>query len=467
MKVLFVRPNGKIPIVPPSMGLMYLASVLREAGDHQPHLIDARLLDLTTDEIIARAEDFDPDVIGITSMTIEYEAAHRTAQAFKKRWPDRPVLLGGPYPSSDPDTPIQDPNIDFVFIGEADYNFVRWVEAFTGDGDFSQVPGIRYRRNGEIISTPRGGFIADLDELPEPAWDLIDLEKHFEKKWLVSRTMNPHQKNTRVVPLMTSRGCPFKCSYCHNLFGKRVRKRSVDRVIAEMKMLKEKYGIEEIEFIDDIFNVDIPRAKEIFRRIIEADLQMNFSFPNGLRSDMFDRELLELMKQGGVYRLVFAIESGSPRIQKIMHKNLNLAKAQQNITLADKMGFFCGGFFMMGFPTETEDEIWKTINFARKSKLQTATFLIVQPFPGTEFWNQALEAGMKLEKGYMNFYEVTINLSKVPAERLDKLRRKAVGLFYANPVRLIKFIIRTPNFFKRSFEYAAVLFLTLIGKWRQ
>jgi radical SAM superfamily enzyme YgiQ (UPF0313 family) len=445
---------------------MYLASVLREAGNHQPKIIDARLWDISPDEIVARAEEFDPDVIAITSMTIEFEATRETAAAIKQRWAERPVLLGGPYASSDPDMAIEDPNVDFLFIGEAEKNFVTWVKSQESGGDVSEIPSIRYRINGEVKTNPSGGYIDNLDELPLPAWDLIDMEKHFEKKWMVSRTMNPHQKNTRVVPLITSRGCPFRCFYCHNLFGNKVRKRSIESVIDEMVMLKTKYDIQEIEYIDDIFNIDVPRAKEIFRQIIDKKLNLNFSFPNGLRSDMFDEELMDLMKEGGVYRMVFAIESGTPRIQKLMHKNLNLQKAQANITMADKKGFFCGGFFMMGFPSETEDEVWNTINFARDSKLQTATFLILQPFPGTEFWDQAVEAGMDLKKGYMTFYQVTINLSKVASEQLDKLRRKAIALFYFNPVRLYKFMTRAPNFFKKSFEYAAVLLLALVGKWR-
>ncbi|MBU1651387.1 B12-binding domain-containing radical SAM protein, partial [bacterium] len=293
------------------------------------------------------------------------------------------------------------------------------------------------------------------------------LEKHFEKRFMVMRTMNPHQKNDRVLPLVSSRGCPFKCSYCHNLFGKKVRKHSTARVVGEMEFLRNTYGIEEIEFVDDIFNVDIPRAKEIFREVIDRKLNMNFSFPNGLRSDNFDEELLDIMKEAGVYRLVFAIESGSDRIQKLIHKNLNLEKAMQNIAMADKKGFFSGGFFMMGFPTETEEELEKTIQYAKKSKLHTATFLLLTPFPGTEFWDQALAAGMKLRKGYMNYYEISVNLSKVPSIKLEKMRRRAIVKFYGNPLRVIRFAMRTPNFFRRSIEYAFILLMSVTGKWKQ
>jgi radical SAM superfamily enzyme YgiQ (UPF0313 family) len=310
-------------------------------------------------------------------------------------------------------------------------------------------------------------FIDDLDDIPFPAWDLIDLDRYFEKRFLHTRTMNPHQKRDRAVPMVSSRGCPYRCTYCHNIFGKKVRKRSIQNVIDELLLLKNQYNIEEIEFIDDIFNVDIRRAKDLFRAIIDNKLNMYFSYPNGLRSDSFDEELLDLMKEGGAYRLVFAVESGSPRIQKLMKKNLDLAKAQANIEMANKKGLFLGGFFILGFPGETEEEVWETIDFALKSKLHTANFFILTPFPGTDVWQDAIAAGMPVEGSFKHYYQVSVNLSNIPTKRLESLRRKAISKFFLNPVRAFRFATRVPNFWKKSFEYAAILFLTLIGVWKK
>lgn len=467
MKVLFTRPSTDIPFVPPPMGPLYLASCLRKMGEHEAMIIDGRLLKISSQEIIAQAEEFDPDVIGISSLTMEGPEAHKIAELSKRRWPDRLVLLGGPYTTSSPDKAMSDSNIDFCFYGEAEDSFPDWVKAQLNGESIANVNGLAYRENGQVKITPRAGFIYDLDEIPFPAWDLIDLEKYWEKHFLVQRTMNPHQKMDHAVPMVTSRGCPYNCTYCHNIFGKKVRKRSVENVIREMELLKNQYGVEEIEFIDDIFNLDIPRAKAIFRETINRKLGLFYSFPNGLRSDSFDEELMDLMKEAGVYRIVFAVESGSKRMQKLMKKNLNLEKANANITLADKKGFFLGGFFIMGFPDETEEEVWETINFALKSKLHTANFFILTPFPGTDVWQQALDAGMSVNGNYEHYYQVSVNLSRVPTERLEELRRKAVAKFFLNPKRIFRFITRAPNFSKKSVEYAVTLILTLIGKWKK
>jgi radical SAM superfamily enzyme YgiQ (UPF0313 family) len=467
MRVLFIRPGTDIPLVPPPMGLLYLAACLRQTGDHQAKIIDGRLLELSPDEILDRARDYDPDVIGITSLTMEGPVAHQIAAACKRQWPDRPVLMGGPYPTSSVEKAISDANIDFCFDGEAERSFIEWVNNRLNGGDVSQVSCLTYRSNGSMRTNPRQDYVDDLDEIPFPAWDLLDLDLYFKKKFLRTRTMNPHQMRPRAVPMVSSRGCPYRCSYCHNLFGKKLRHRSVENVLAELVMLKEKYNVQEIEFIDDIFNLDIPRAKKVFRGIIDKKLGMNFSFPNGLRSDSFDDELLQVMRKGGAYRLVFAVESGSKRIQKEIHKNLNLEKAKENIRKADKLGYFLGGFFIMGFPDETEDEIWQTINFACESKLHTANFFILTPFPNTEVWERAVKAGMPVDGDFQHYYKVSVNLSKVPSERLEKLRLKATAQFYLNPARIFRFITRVPHFARRSIEMFMILVLTLAGKWKK
>ncbi|MCX6639826.1 MAG: radical SAM protein [bacterium] len=466
MRMLFVRPNAEIHMVPPPMGLLYLSSCLRQSGEHESKIIDGRLLKLNPDEIIEMAREYDPDIVGITGLTMEGPAAHQIASLAKQQWPERPVVLGGPYATSEPQKSISDPNVDFCFYGESERSFQEWINAQVSGTDVSTIPGLGYRVNGLVKSSVNCSYIDNLDEIPFPAWDQIELERYFNPRFLHVPSMNPHPWGKRIVPIVTTRGCPYRCTYCHNIFGKRVRKRSVGNVIEEMKLLKRCYDIEEIEFIDDIFNVDIERAKSIFREVIDLKLNLKFSFPNGLRSDSFDEELLDLMKSAGAYRLMFAVESGSQRIQKVIRKNLNLEKAQANITLANKKGFFVGGFFIIGFPDETEEEMRQSIDFALKSKLHTANFVIVTPFPGTELWKQAMAAGVPVEKAITHFYQVSINLSKVPSKRLDTLRRLALARFYLNPVRILRFISRVPNFPRRSLELGVILMLTLIGKWK-
>jgi len=444
MKILLIRPNSQVPSAAPPMGLMCLAAYLRHYGKHQIEIFDGRNLEASWGDIAQTIKSSQAEAIGITSFSMEQKEAHTIAKIAKEINPRRPVVLGGPYATSQPDDAIRDRNIDYVVIGEGERSGLKLFNTLANGGDISQINEIVYRRNGNVIHTGEIDYIIDLDELPFPAWDLIDFESYFQRKGGKRKTFNQHQMKQRVWQVITTRGCPYRCLYCHNLFGKMIRKRSVENVMGELRQLKDERGIEEIEIIDDIFNLDLDRAKEILRRIIAEKLDLKFCFPNGLRSDRFDEELLDLMKEAGVYRLVFAIETGSPRVQKLIQKNVKLEVAQRNIELAAKRGFSIGGFFMMGFPTETEEEVMQTIKFALKSKMVTATFFVVTPFPGTELHKLALDLGFDLPKEYEHYQKVSLNVSKVPTARLEKLRQYALRKFYLDPRRILRYIKTTP-----------------------
>ncbi len=462
MKILLVRPHSDVPSAAPPLGLLYLSAYLREKSQITPSICDARFKEYGFDQIEDRIREEKPDLLGITSFSLESKEAHEIARRGKKAFPNMLVIVGGPYATSDYGQALEDPNINIAVIGEAEKSFHQLVAALKNGEDWTQIRELAYRRNGSVIKTDMREFIENLDELPYPAWDLINLEEYFNRRGTRKRTsFNQHQMKQRVLSIFTTRGCPYRCSYCHNLFGKKLRKRSVENVIGELKLMKNQYGAEEVEIIDDIFNLDLDRAKEIFRRIVAEKLDLKFSFPNGLRTDRLDDEILDLFKQGGAYRLVFAIESGTPRIQKLIRKNLNLEKAQTNIALAAKRGFSMGGFFMMGFLDETEEEIWNTINFALNSKLQTAAFFIVTPFPNTDIWRQAQALGLNLDADYENYQKVSANISKVPTERLTKLRKIAFRRFYLNPWRIWSFMRTTPwrdRFFEKVWILIAASF---------
>ena len=466
MKILLLRPNSEVPSAAPPMGLLSLAGYLRKYGDFELEIFDGRNLESKPAEIAEAIRRSQPDVLGLTAFSMENKEAHQTAAVSKRIFPETPVILGGPYPTSQPEKALSDPNIDIAVIGEGERSALKLFNALKNGGEFDSVREIAFRRNGAIVHTDPVEHIIDLDEIPFPAWDLIDLESYFTRRKRKRKTMNQHQMKQRVVQLFTSRGCPYRCAYCHNLFGKKLRYRSVENIIAELKMLKAVYGVEEVEIIDDIFNLDLERAKTIFRRIIEEKLELKFSFPNGLRSDRMDEEFLDLLKESGAYRLVFAIESGSERIQKLIRKNVKLDRARDNIELAAKRGFSLGGFFMIGFPTETEAEILRTINFALESKLCTATFFVVIPFPGTDMHEMAKGLGYDLSGDYEHYQKVAVNVSNVPTKRLERLRKSALRRFYLNPRRIWRYIRTTP-WRDRFFEKIYILIMATLFKYEK
>lgn len=452
MNILLLRPNSGIPVAPPPIGLMYLVGYLRQRrpGKDIVTILDARS-ELSSDEkVVETIRKSQPDLTGITAFSMEAEAAHRYTALVKKHAPDCVTVIGGPYGTSDSATALQDQNVDYTALGEGELTFHRLVENLE-NGKFPRnlesIPafsGMGYKRNGTIVPGALPDLIEDINAIPYPAWDEIDLEKYFIPG-PIRRLTNPIQSRLRGVSVFSTRGCPYRCTYCHDVFGKRLRKRSVDNVLGEIRWLVEDFGVNEIEFIDDVFNLDRPRAKAVCDGIIEAGWDLRISFPNGLRADQMDEELVDKMKKAGTYRINYAVESASPRIQKMIRKRLNLDRARQIINYTAEKGISVGGFFMLGFRDETEEEVWQTIHFALRSKLHTASFFILTPFPGTAMYAEAVEAGYDMKALYSNYGQVSANLSRLSSKKLEQMRAIAFRRFYFNPRRIWSIIRTTPN----------------------
>lgn len=438
------------PMTPP-LGLMYLAGYLRAKGDHEIKIMDMRVENEAIEEAIKASRKFAPDAVGISLLTPEAAAAHELAAALRSKGFDGPIIFGGPHASSFPEEILEDKNVSACVIGEGEETF---AEIMRGK-PLSEVNGIAFMQNGECVRTPARSPINDLDAIPFPAWDLLNIELYADK--LRFSNMTP----TRYMPIFTSRACPYGCVYCHAIFGKKYRTRSPENVLNEMKMLVEEYGIREIEIIDDVFNFDMARAKEIAWKAASSGMNLRITFPNGIRADKLDDELLDALKAAGTYLITFAIETASIRMQKLIRKNLDLVEAGRNITKAAKKGMFTHGFFMLGFPSETREEMLETINYAIRSDLHTAGFFIVTPFKGTELARMIEEkAGVSLKTDFDNFsYNITSNscCENVSPEELFDLQRKAHRDFHLRRGRPFRIIRDHPN--KRVLPLYGVHFL--------
>lgn len=465
MRIFFTRPGSEIVAAPAPLGMMSLAAYLRQhrSGDDY-RLFDARVRYTRNDQLVPIIAEYRPDILAITSFSLEAEVTHDLTARVKEVLPHCRIFLGGPYPTSDPLKAIQDPHIDIAFIGEGEWSLLEVLTSMENGDDLEAIKGIAFRHNGEVVNTGYPDMIPDLDDIPVPAWDLIDLDFCFSRRGKRSM-MNKLQRSDRAVSVFTTRGCPYQCTYCHNVFGKKLRKHSTDHVIEELKLLKGSYGVEEIEFLDDIFNLDMKRAGEIFDRMEEEGLRFHITFPNGLRSELLDEELIGKFKRGGVYWITIAVESGSPRIQKLIKKNVNLSKAQENIDLISRVGINCNGFFMMGFLDETEEEIRQTIDFAIRSRLVIASFFILTPFPNTEIYNQALTAGKDMTARYSDYHDVSVNLSRVPTRRLWQLKKMAYRKFYFSLKRL--YLILRANPFRVGLLEGIVYLIKMVFTGRE
>jgi radical SAM superfamily enzyme YgiQ (UPF0313 family) len=446
MRILLVRPNSIIIATPVPLGLGYIASYLlkRRPGD-QVKIIDARNLRLSNEQVTEAAKAFAPDLVGISAINFEADQVHKLTGLLKAALGPAPIVLGGPYASANRAAILeQDTNLDYVVVCEGEQSFFELVQKLEQKEQPGQVPGIILREDGAIKFTGERLPIDDLDEL-DFDWELLDPKSYFKRRGRNSENIVKYSHKTLTI--LTSRGCPYGCIFCHNIFGKKFRKRSAESVVNEIALLKDKYGVEELEIVDDSFNMDLKRAKQICRGLIERRLKIHIALPNGIRGDIVDEEFLDLLKAAGFYRIAFAVESASPRIQEIMKKKIDLQKVNWAISEVSKRGMIATGYFIMGFPTESEQDINMTIEFAKKSKLNVASFFYLNPFPGTEVARMAGEEKV-IDKLFRDYSTMTVNLSAVDDQTLHRLNKEAYRRFYLSPDRAWRTLKVVPRNFR-------------------
>ncbi len=431
------RKDGPDTITQP-LGLMYLAASVRSRWPGSDlRIVDMRLEPLRVDDIL---RTFRPDMVGISALTVEADAMHRTAADLRRAGFEGLIIAGGPHASGFTFDLMQDGNIDLAVVGEGENTIVEILERLEAGQSLSDIPGTAFRRDGLVHLANSRAFREDLDNIPWPAWDLIDIAAYS------SRNRFSNMARRRYMALFTSRGCPFRCIFCHKIQGKTVRGRSARDVLNEMEQLHVVYGIEEFEIIDDFFNYDLNRVQEIFRGIRERGMKVRVSFPNALRGDRLDGETLHIMREGGTYFTGFAVETASPRLQKMIRKNINLEKLRKAVEDAVKEGIFCQGFFMLGFPTETREEMLQTIEFAASLPLHLATFSLVVPYRGTEIYEMARSLGKRTDYDYGDLSITgSANISELSDADLRAIARLANRRFYLRPGQIWRLLRNHPN----------------------
>ncbi len=442
-RILLIRTDMVSEVNPCTthpLGIMYIASVLRDMG-HEPKLYDLRLEPGGVEGLLDTAAAFRPDMVGISSLTVESEQMMEVARGIRERFPGTPILLGGPHATSYPEKILESGDVDFVVIGEGERTVRELIPLLEKGKAPESVKGVGYRLDGKTVINERQPAIEDLDSLPFPAWDLLDLDVYSNRRGMSTLDPRPY------MTLFTSRACPYQCIYCHHVFGKGFRSRSPENVIQEMEQLIRTYGIRDFELVDDIFNLDKKRTQKICDLIQEKALNVRLAFPNGLRADILTRELIQSLKDAGTVSASFAVETASPRLQKLVRKNLHLEKAREMINRSVDVGIITNAFFMLGFPTETREEILSTIRFAVNLKLHTAKFFIVTPFLGTDMAKMFQEKYEGLDTDFIDYdyNKGKYNLSEVDREELFRLQRYANFKFYINPRRILRIFRSYPD----------------------
>jgi anaerobic magnesium-protoporphyrin IX monomethyl ester cyclase len=448
------------------IGLLYLGTALKGAyGDR----IDLRIESYEHKaggmaRLEALLSSWPPDMLGLRSLTMGRGPLHEIARLAKQRYGVRAVVAGGPHASDNPQDVLANEAFDGAAVGEGERTAVELVGRLLAGETLDGIPGLARRVNGGIALQPRT-VIEDLDELPIPDYSLIDFlginRGHVDFSF---------RRNVTHANLFTSRGCPYRCLYCHQVFGKRMRAHSAERVLEEVKRLHDGWGITHFQIIDDIFNLDRDRAMKFYDLVVREGLKLVISFPNGLRGDRVDDEMVDAMWDAGVRYISYAIETGSPRIQKLIQKNMNLDRIRRAIERSSAKGIVCKGYFMLGFPTETEEEALQTIQFANDSDLVLAMFFTVVYFPGTPLYKLAESlrdmSGYRLglEDDYVRTREGPYEFSR---ERLDEIKRQGIREFFFSPRRVDLAFRVLPNFFPQRDIDASFLVNVISSELRE
>ncbi len=446
------------------LGLLYLASSLNKDFGSKVEVKIESYDDRTHNDqtILATLNDFQPDILGLRSLTMGKSLLHNIARLAKKEFNIPLIIAGGPHATDSPHDVLKNEAFDIAVIGEGEKTIVDIVKAFMNSTSMENIQGIVLRTDKGITNTPPRPTINNLDLLPIPNHNDVDFLKLNKGHVDFSFRYNVPHAN-----LFTSRGCPYKCVYCHNVFGKKFRVHSPERIFSEIKLLYEEHGISSFQIIDDIFNMQPKRALEFFNLIVKSNMNVTFSFPNGVRGDIIDEEMVNAMWEGGVRYMAYAIETGSPRIQKLIQKNLKLDKIKKAISLSTAKGIVTRGFFMFGFPTETEDDLQMTIDFATSSDLVLAMFFTVLYFPGTPLYELANNLtdmshfNLGLEDDYVSVREGPYEYSK---EKLESFKLQVIRKFFFSDKRLKLFYDLMPNFYNERDLNAAMLVNIISGK---
>lgn len=441
--MLLIKPDFyDITVIPP-LGLGYLSSSLA-AKRISVEILDNTLFRYDDHKIMAHIKKADPKVVGIYAATPMINRALEIAGLAKKVNPGILTVIGGPHPSCTEGETLSCPDIDVVVVGEGEESFPQIVSRFLeGNKDFSDIRGCAFKKNNrEITINPRRDAISNLDSLPFPALDMMPVELYFKK----GNNFGVLQKNSRSLPIIASRGCPSNCTFCQRFLGRKLRVRSAENIVEELSLLKKKFHVSEFNFLDDNFTVYKKRVIELCELIHKKGLNITFRFPNGVREDFLDEDILRALKSVNCYHLDFGIESGSQRVLDLMKKGKKVEEIADKVYLCKTNGFKLSAGFLFGTPGETLKEMEETIKFAVSLPLDTATFSMAIPFPGTELRKEVLEKGFLVHSNY-EYYNPSMKNFKPPietpewtADDLLYMVKKANRAFYFRPKHILKLL---------------------------
>ena len=429
-RILLLQPQYDTHVVSPPLGLGSLASYLRREG-HRVSLLDLNLTHMPQDQFEKHLLELSPDLVGISAMSTGTVAVRELISLINSRV-NTPVVVGGAEASALPEHTLRFTGADFVAVGEGEVTLAELVSTLDGAGGVQDVLSLGYLDRDEFKLNRRRELIEDLDSLPFPAWDMIP-PRNYRIAPVISAA-----KRFPIAPILTTRGCPFSCTFCASnaIWGKTWRRRGPSLVVDEIEMLLSDYGVREIFISDDNFNLKTSHAVAFCEEILRRGLKFPWACPNGLRVDRLSPKLLGLMKRAGCHLIGLGIESGNQEILDRAKKSLDLSVVREACQEIDEAGITAVGFFVFGLPGETVETLEQTIALAKSLPLKRAWFNTLAPYPGSEVFEEYIRDRDLEELEWEHLYTVgkdIAQLSSVPPETLDRYQKKAAWSFYRRP----------------------------------
>ena len=450
--LLLIKPKVNSHIITPHIGLGYISSYLKSYG-FDVKIIDATKENIDDDELLEYINKTKPEAIGISVLSFYTKEAFGLSIKLKEA--GYKVIIGGVHATFSPYETLVDSKCDYVIVGEGEISFLKLAQ---NNYVNNNIKGVYSLDNLKSEDQPfeKSEVVKDLDSLPFPDWE----------------QMNPHTypfaphgvivKSSPAASIMASRGCPYGCTFCcsSRLYDRTVRFRSPKNVVDEIEYLYKKFNIKEFKFIDDNLTLKKDYVISICKQIIDRNLKIYWSCPNGIRADKFDDEIADLMKKAGCYLLTFGVESADNRVLKEIKKCETIETIDKAIDIANKHKIITTGNFIIGFPFDDIESINKTIDYAVKSKLDFAHFSIFRLLPGCELYSQIKpnNKDFQFDKSSASLAGVDYISEKLQSYNLPYLQGKAFRNFYLKPRRIFKFFrhihfMQLGYLIKRVMEY--------------
>ncbi|MHA2286647.1 MAG: B12-binding domain-containing radical SAM protein [Candidatus Thorarchaeota archaeon] len=410
----------------PPLGVGYIASYLRDIGKHEVMIHDGLLQRSSNAGFRKLLEAFNPDIVGISGQTTPsiYDV-YNAASTVKSFNTSTLVVVGGSHVTYEDEQVLREcPDIDAVVRGEGELTMNSLVETYTRTGGFEGVLGTTINTGGYIQRNQDMPFINDLDSLPFPAYDLLDLTQYFTSK-------------DRIATMVTSRGCPYQCTFCSSsrIVGKRWRGRSSRNVLNEVKLLSDKYKVNEIAFLDDLFTFNRNRVQEICNGLTKSRSEIGWTCSS--RADILSKspEIANMLRSAGCHTLYIGAESGSQRVLNSMRKGITLNQVRRSVKIAKDAGLAVILSFVFGFPGETQSEMQSTIDFACNLDPSLAQFTICTPYPGTPLYYEANQNGWLDATDWEKFtvLDAVMDLPGMTRKTIKRQLHKAYLRFYMRP----------------------------------